>query len=65
MTGMPANRRGADGNLITPEKAELYHSPVTTKEIEPGYGPNPSWSSDPSDSTAAERQDGRIEEQNE
>lgn len=48
-TGIPVNRVGPDGNLITPEKTELYGSPDTTKEIEPGLGPNPSFSGPPDD----------------
>ncbi|MFN8413058.1 MAG: hypothetical protein U0Z26_11775 [Anaerolineales bacterium] len=32
------------------ERTELYHSPETTREIEPGTGPNPSWDRPP-DST--------------
>lgn len=47
--GTPANRMGPEENLITPEKTELYHSPDRTKEIEPGFGPNPSFSAPPDD----------------
>lgn len=49
--GAPQNHLGSDGNLITPEKTELYHSPETTKEIEPGLGRNPSWSAPPTDTS--------------
>jgi hypothetical protein len=33
--------------VIGPEETELYHSPETTDEIEPGVGPNPSWEQAP------------------
>lgn len=46
------NHLGPNDNLITPEKTELYHSPETTKEIEPGHGRNPSWSAPPTDMSA-------------
>lgn len=39
--------RTPDGNLITPEKEELYRSPETLPEKEPGFGPKPSISDDP------------------
>lgn len=36
-----------DGNLITPEKEELYRSRETIPEKEPGYGPNAAHTGDP------------------
>ena len=36
-----------DGNLATPEKPEIYRSPETTPEKEPGYGPKPSFDHPP------------------
>lgn len=53
-TGLGATRIGVDGNLITPEKTELYHSPETTPEIEPGFGPNASRVGDPNDSAVSD-----------
>lgn len=48
-SGVPRNREDAKGHLITPEKAERYHHPESTKEIEPGVGPNPTQSGPPND----------------
>ncbi len=46
--------RAPDGNLITPEKEELYRSPETLPEKERGYGPKPSFSDDPGKPAAAD-----------
>lgn len=51
-TGTPNSYALPDGTLVTPEKTELYHSPETRPEKEPGSGPNPSWSSPPDGSGA-------------
>lgn len=47
-TGERIHWHTPDGNLITPEKEEIYRSPETLPEKEPGYGPKPSFSDDPS-----------------
>jgi hypothetical protein len=44
--------RTPDGNLITPEKEEIYRSPETLPEKEPGYGPKASHSDDPGKTAA-------------
>ena len=54
--------RAPDGNLITPEKEELYRSSETLPEKEPGYGPKASHSDDPG-KTAVDDQ--AIDDQNE
>lgn len=41
-----------DGNVITPEKEELYRSPETLPEKEPGHGPKASFSDDPGNTVA-------------
>ena len=46
-SGVPVPFETPDGNLVTPEKTELYHSPETTREKEPGFGPNPSFDHPP------------------
>jgi hypothetical protein len=54
--GASATRVGPDGNLVSPERTELYHSVETTKEIGAGIGPNPSWTDDPGDSATFDLQ---------
>lgn len=61
-TGVPASRRGPDGNLITTEKAELNHDQESTMDIEAGIGPNPSWSDDPSDTSTTDSQGADTEQ---
>ena len=46
-TGERLHWRTPDGNLITPEKEELYRSPETLPEKEPGHGPKAAHSDDP------------------
>lgn len=53
-TGERIHWRAPDGNLITPEKEELYRSPETLPEKEPGYGPKASFSDDPGKSAATD-----------
>jgi hypothetical protein len=36
-----------DDSFVGPEKAEIYHSPETTLEVEPGLGPRPSFDTAP------------------
>ncbi len=64
-TGERAHWRAPDGNLITPEKEELYRSPETLPEKEPGHGPKPSFSDDPgktvADDQAADDQDDLVD----
>ena len=64
-TGAPTHRLGAGETLITTEKAELNHGQETTKDIGARTGPNPSWSSDPSDTTSSKPQEGQDEVQDE
>lgn len=47
VTGERTHWRMPDGNLITPEKEEIYRSPETLPGKEPGYGPKSSFSDDP------------------
>ena len=47
VSGGPAHWLTSDGNLITPEKEELYRSPETLPEKEPGYGPKAAYRDDP------------------
>lgn len=49
--------RNPDGNLITPEKEEIYRSPETLPEKEPGFGPKPSLRDDPGKTTGDDDQD--------
>jgi hypothetical protein len=46
-TGDRTHWRTPDGNLITPEKEEIYRSSETLPEKEPGYGPKASHRDDP------------------
>ncbi len=45
--GIPFSYTGPEGNYIGPEHTEIYHSPETTPEKEPGFGPKPSFPADP------------------
>ncbi len=54
-TGERIHWHAPDGNVITPEKEEIYRSPETLPEKEPGYGPKASLSDDPG-KTAADDQ---------
>jgi hypothetical protein len=54
--GMPHHWKTTDGNLITPEKEEIYRSPETLPEKEPGFGPKPAWSDTPGMNTLDDMQ---------
>lgn len=45
---LPADNGDAP-SYIGPEETEIFHSPETTDEIEPGVGPNPTWQEAPAD----------------
>jgi hypothetical protein len=62
-TGERIHWRTPDGNLITPEKEELYRSPETLPEKEPGYGPKPFLSDDPGKMMADDQDIDDIDEE--
>jgi hypothetical protein len=49
--GMGGTFKGIDGGVVGPEKEEIYRSPETLPEKEPGLGPKPSWDQSPTGST--------------
>lgn len=59
--GEPTSHEGMGEypGVIGPEQTEIYHSPETSPETEPGFGPRPSWSVPPDTTDMPESEPGQ------